>query len=214
MDHSEDAVGTLDLQEPGPSDNVHDGRMPDDELATRARGGDQHAWELLVRRYQEPAFRLAFLLLGDPDEAEDVAQDAFIRAYLHLDSYDWTRPLRPWFLSIVANLARNRQRAAGRYLAALRRLFAITPPSLHGPYSSDSQQQGQAQQLREAVRRLNQTGREIITCRYFLALSEAETAEVLGIAPGTVKSRSHRALKQLRTIIEKEFRNLQADWLE
>jgi RNA polymerase sigma factor (sigma-70 family) len=214
MDHSEDAASQLNLQELDASDNTHDGREPDGELAARAGRGDQNAWELLVRRYQQSAFRLAFLLLGDPDEAEDVAQDAFIRAYLYLDRYDRTRPLRPWFLSIVANLARNRQRAAGRYLAALRRLFAVTPPALHGRYSSDNQQQGQVQQLREAVRRLNQTGREIITCRYFLALSEAETAEVLGIAPGTVKSRSHRALKQLRTIIEKEFRNLQADWLD
>jgi RNA polymerase sigma factor (sigma-70 family) len=214
MDHSEDAVGKLDLQEPGASDNVHDGRMADDELATRARDGDQQAWELLVRRYQEPAFRLAFLLLGDPDEAEDVAQDAFIRAYLHLDSYDWTRPLRPWLLSIVANLARNRQRSLGRYLAAMRRLFAVTPRSIDVPYGRDSQAQWEAQRLREAVGRLSRAGQEVVYCRYFLALSEAETAEVLGIAPGTVKSRTHRALKQLRTVIEKEFPGLRATRLE
>jgi RNA polymerase sigma factor (sigma-70 family) len=214
MDHSEERVSELTHQERGPSHHPADGRLPDSELVARAGRGDQAAWEALMRRYQEPAFRLAYLLLGDAAEAEDITQDAFVRAFLHLETYDGERPLRPWLLRIVANLARNRRRALGRYLAALRRLFALAPRSVDVPCGRDSQAQWEAQRLREAVGRLSRAGQEVVYCRYFLDLSEAETAEVLGIARGTVKSRTHRVLRQLRAVIEKEFPGLRAARLE
>ena len=91
-------------------------------LARLARQGDAFAWERLVGEHQQPVFRLAYLLLGDPDEAQDVAQETFIRAYHALHRFDNERPLRPWLLRIAANLAYNRQRSLRRYLAALKRL--------------------------------------------------------------------------------------------
>src|SRR5215510_9029334 len=83
-------------------------------LIRRAVDGDAAAWEALMRAHQEAVFRLAYLILGDPDDAEDVAQETFLRAWKHLKGFDSTRPLRPWLLSITSNLSSNRRRSAGR----------------------------------------------------------------------------------------------------
>ncbi len=176
------------------------------DLVGRARRGEAAAWEALLRRHQEPVFRLAYLILGDAADAEDTAQDAFIRAYQALERFDEARPLRPWLLSIVANLARNRRRGLGRYWAALQRAFRENPEPFHSPL--ERAEAADARRLREAVAQLRPDGRDIVYMRYFLALSEAETAEALGIPVGTAKSRLSRALAQLRRIIETEYPDL------
>jgi RNA polymerase sigma-70 factor, ECF subfamily len=172
----------------------------------RARQGDQRAWEQLMRRYQEPVFRLAYLIVGDAAEAEDVAQDAFIRAYLALDQYEAERPLRPWLLSIAGNQARNRRRSLGRYWGALQRFFQTKPDLVEPP--PERAAAADAQRLREAVGELRPDAQDIIYLRYFLQLSEAETADALAIPRGTAKSRHHRALAQLRAVIETDYPDL------
>ena len=177
------------------------------ELIALARRGDERAWERLVRQHQEPVFRLAYLILGNGNaaDAEDTAQEALIRAYLKLDQYDDERPFRPWLLSIAANLARNRRRTLGRYWAAVQRLWQASPEPV---YETRYEEREAAQGLWQAVRQLRPAEQEIIYLRYFLALPEAETAAALDIAPGTVKSRTHRALKKLRSVIERDFPGL------
>ncbi len=171
--------------------------MDETGLIQRAAHQDAQAWEDLVRAHQEPVFRLAYLFTGDPDEAEDIAQEAFIRAYRSIRRFDASRPFRPWILSIAANLARNRLRSLGRSLAVLQRLARLEPQA-----SPDSRlaagQREEARRLWEAVRRLRLEDQQVIYLRYFLDLSEEETAASLGIARGTVKSRLHRALARLR----------------
>ncbi|HEY5729135.1 MAG TPA: sigma factor [Anaerolineales bacterium] len=81
--------------------------MDESTLIQRVADGDAAAWEPLVRANQEPVFRLSYLLLGDPDDAEDIAQETFLRAWKHLRQFDPTRPLRPWLLSIASNLAKT-----------------------------------------------------------------------------------------------------------
>lgn len=191
--------------ETGPAANAP-GDPQEAALVARARAGDADAWEALVRRHQEPVFRLAYLILGDAAEAEDAAQEAFIRAYLALGRFDAARPLRPWLLSIVANLARNRRRSLGRYWAALQRAF-LAEPRHHAP-PPDRTPASDARRLRQAVERLRPDGRDMIYLRYFLGLSEAETAEALAIPPGTAKSRHSRALAQLRAIIAADYPDL------
>ncbi|MEZ4518568.1 MAG: RNA polymerase sigma factor [Chloroflexota bacterium] len=176
-------------------------------LVQRARRNDPAAWEAIVRRYQEPVFRLAYLILDDPADAEDVAQEAFVRAYLALDRFDTERPLRPWLLSIAANLARNRRRSLGRYWGAVQRAFQASPEPYHPP--PERTVAADARRLREAVSRLRPLAQDVVYLRYFMELSEAETAEALDVPAGTVKSRLHRALAQLRTIIEDDFPDLQ-----
>ncbi len=187
--------------------------MNESELISRAQTGDQAAWEALVREHQQAAFRLAYLFLGETAEAADVAQEAFIRAYRALGRFDLARPFRPWLLSIVANLARNRRRALGRYLAAVRRLVGVASDPSGAGLGAPAPAVAPAQTwlagtLWEAIRRLRRTDQEVIYLRYYVGLSEAEMAATLGIAAGTVKSRLHRALARLRSVAEREFPDL------
>ena len=94
-----------------------EGRRPDaseSQLVERARGGDVAAYEALVRRYQELAFRVAYVVTGSVVEAEDATQDGFVWAYYALGRFRRDAPLRPWLLRIVAYAARNRRSSASR----------------------------------------------------------------------------------------------------
>ena len=178
--------------------------MDESTLIRHAANGDAAAWEPLVLAHQEAVFRLSYLLLGDPDDAEDIAQETFLRAWNHLKRFDTTRPLRPWLLSIASNLASNRRRSAGRYLSALTRAFRNEPVSSTS-IEEKSTRHLEASQLWKAVQTLSVPDQQIVYLRYFLDLSVAETAEVLRIAEGTVKSRLSRALDRLRGIIQQDF---------
>lgn len=182
-------------------------QLEETELIQRAIRGDAAAWEPLMLAHQEPVFRLAYLFLGDPDDADDVAQETFLRAWNHLKQFDISRPLRPWLLSIAANLARNRYRSAGRYLSALARVFRSEPQT-----TPDAEEQNllnmDSAQLWKAVRRLRADDQQIIYLRFFLDLSTGEAAQALDVAEGTIKSRLNRALTRLREIIRVDFPSL------
>jgi RNA polymerase sigma-70 factor (ECF subfamily) len=176
----------------------------DADLILRAQQGDPDAYEHIVRQHQEMVFRLAYLILGDAHDAEDTAQETFIRAYRHLHQFDPARPLRPWLLQITTNLARNRQRSVGRYLAALQRSLWMLPSETR---TTENQHlhSSETQALYQAVQRLERIDQEVIYLRYILELSVQETAEVLQVEPGTVKSRLNRALKRLRGVVLRDF---------
>jgi RNA polymerase sigma-70 factor (ECF subfamily) len=176
--------------------------LDESTLIRRAADGDATAWETLTRTHQQAVFRLCYLLLGDPDDAEDTAQETFVRAWKHLQRFDPTRPLRPWLLSIASNLSSNRRRSAARYLSALMRGFRAEPPP--AAVEEKSLQQIEASDLWRAVQRLHEADQQIIYLRYFLDLSVAETAETLNIAEGTVKSRLSRALEKLRAAMQRD----------
>jgi RNA polymerase sigma-70 factor (ECF subfamily) len=186
--------------------------LTDAELVAGARHGQADSWEAIVQQHQEAVFRLAYLLLGDAAEAEDTAQDAFLRAYAALGRFDPDRPLRPWLLRITANLARNRLRSVGRYLAALQRAWRLDPAAARAAPEPSAEQAGlarlEAEAVWQAVRRLTPADQEIIYLRFFLELPEAEMAAALEVAAGTVKSRLHRASRRLRHVIETEFPDL------
>ncbi len=175
--------------------------LSETDLVRQARVGDEHAWESIVSTHRQAVFRLAYLTLGDPDEAEDLAQEVFVRVTRYLDRFDETRPLRPWLLRITSNLARNRLRSIGRYWQALRRAGRQLDPQ--PAFDMES-----ARLLWRAVRRLSGNDQQCIYLRYFLELSEREMADTLEVAPGTVKSRLNRALRRLRGVIERDFPEL------
>lgn len=187
--------------------------MNETEQVTRARTGDEAAWAGLIRQHQEAVFRLAYLLLGNADDAEDVTQEVFIRAYRALDRFDLARPLRPWLLEIARNQCYNWGRALRRRLAALQRWGQAVPTSEANP-DEQVTQQWKADALWQAVRRLNGPDQEIVYLRCFLELSVEETAQVLNIAPGTVKSRLWRALDRLRRVVDQEFPGLREEVVE
>jgi RNA polymerase sigma factor (sigma-70 family) len=185
----------------------------DREQITRACQGDETAWVELVRQHQEAVFRLAYLLLGDADDAADVTQGVFVQVLRALDRFDRSRPFRPWLLEITRNQCYNWRRALRRQLAALTRWQQAAPDTTIDP-PAEMAQQWQADALWQAVRQLRGSDQEVIYLRYFLQLSVEETAQTLKIAPGTVKSRLWRALERLRGVVVREFPGLREEVAE
>jgi RNA polymerase sigma-70 factor, ECF subfamily len=181
------------------NDTSREAHLDEASLMRLAVRQDEAAWEALMHAHQEAVFRLAYLFTGDTHDAEDVTQEAFIRAFRHIDQFEQGRAFRPWVLSIAANLARNRLRGISRYLGVLQRM-ARRDPAFISATAPQAGSEGQA--LWQDVRRLGLEDQQVIYLRYFMELSEQETAAVLQIPPGTVKSRLHRALKRLRTALE------------
>ena len=173
--------------------------LEDAELVGLARRGDTHAYEELVRRHQDAAARVAYLILRTGQEVEDVVQEAFIKAYRALGRFREDAPFRPWLFRIVANEARNRRRSAGRHARLALRLAQDRPSgdAAPSPESAVLRDEDRATVL-EAVSRMRDEDRLVIGYRYFLDMNERDMAEALGCAPGTVKSRLSRALGRLR----------------
>ena len=177
-----------------------EGRPLDDaELVERARSGETSAYEELVRRYQALAHRTAYLITANAAEAEDAVQTGFVNAYRALHRFRPDAAFKPWLLTIVANEARNRRRAAGRRAALAVRLSEDRPPGDAAPSPEASVLAREPiQELLKAVNQLRERDRIVIVLRYFLDLSEAEMAEMLACSRGTIKSRLSRALGRLR----------------
>ena len=175
------------------------------ELVERARRGDLEAWETLVRRYQGIAFRTAYVLAGNAADAEEAAQDGFVKAHRALGRFRRGAALKPWLLRIVANEARNRRRSATRRERLALRAAAEDRPgdAVPSPEAALLARESH-ERLLAAVERLSEEHRDAVACRYLLELSEEETAAALGIRKGTVKSRLSRALAQLRESMEEE----------
>ena len=155
------------------------GRPPttEAEAIDRAKRGDHDAYEALLRMHEHVAFRTAYAIVGSAADAEDVTQDAFVKAYDALPRFRTGSPFRPWLLRIVSNEARNRRRTLGRRAHLLTRA---------------------AHELFTAIARLKDDERVAIVARYFIGLSDEETAAALGVRRGAVKMRVFRALERLR----------------
>lgn len=172
------------------------------DLIERAKRGDTQAYAEIVRRHQELAFRTAYLITGVADDAEDAAQEAFVKAYRALPRFMSGLPLRPWLLQIVANEAHNRRRSATRGAGLALQLMRNRPPLDAAPSAEAAVLAAETRtRLLEAVNGLGDVDRKVIACRYFLDLSEAETATILDVPRGTVKSRLSRAISRLRARI-------------
>jgi RNA polymerase sigma-70 factor, ECF subfamily len=181
-----------------------EGRPPEEpDLVERAKRGDEAAYGEIVRTYQGIAFRTAYLITRDASDAEDAAQDAFVKAFYALKRFRTGAPLRPWLLQIVANEARNRRRSAGRRAGLALRAAGDAPSGEAAP-SPEAALLGaeQREQILAALEEMREEDRLVISCRYFLDLSEEETAATLGWRRGTVKSRLSRALDRLRERME------------
>jgi RNA polymerase sigma-70 factor (ECF subfamily) len=177
-----------------------EGRPADDsELLARAQRGDAAAYEEIVRRYQQIAFRTAFIITGSAADAEDAAQEGFVKAYRALGRFRTGAEPRPWLLRIVANEARNRVRSAQRRHGLELRLAEGFRPGDAAPSPEAAAVAAEdRRRLLDLVSGLGEEDRLVISSRYFLELSGDETAAALGIPEGTVKSRLSRALTRLR----------------
>ena len=149
--------------------------------------------------HQGIAYRVAYTVAGAAGEAEDAAQEGFVKAWRALGRFRTGAPFRPWLLQIVANEARNRRRAAGR-----RERLALRAEAVDGSGDTALSPEATAlarydrERLLTALDGLPDDARTVLALRYLLELSEEETAAALGVARGTVKSRTARALEKLR----------------
>ncbi len=174
----------------------------DEELVEQANAGDLGAFEVLVTRHQQVALRVAYAIV--PSHAEDVVQEAFVKAHQALDRFRADAPFRPWVLRIVTNEAHNHRRRDGRQERLVvregtRRATTgwVTPED--AAIDADDRRR-----LAAAVSALSPTDREAIALRWFAGLTEAEMAITLDCRPGTVKSRLSRALGHLRAALPAE----------
>jgi RNA polymerase sigma-70 factor (ECF subfamily) len=180
------------------------GRPPEDAaLVRRAKEGDTGAFAALLEAHQHAARRLALLLCGSSGDADDAVEDAFVKSWTALDRFRDGAPFRPWLLRIVANESRNRRRAAGRRTdyelrLAEDRSMGGAAPSPEGAVLAAEMRRTVAAALESLPARM----RDVVVCRHLLDLNEAETASVLGLRAGTVKSRLSRALARLRSELE------------
>ena len=169
------------------------------QLIERARQGDTASYGELVRRHQEAAFRVAYLVTGDAAEAEDVAQEAFVRAYRSLDRFRTGSPFRPWLLKIVTNEARTRNRTLRRRLRLERRVFSAEEPA-RTSVSPEAELIARERfaEIDTLLAEMKEMDRIVLTYRYILDMPIQEMAVVLDCAESTVRTRISRALDRLR----------------
>jgi RNA polymerase sigma-70 factor (ECF subfamily) len=179
------------------------GEPADSALVEAARHGDLHAWERLVRRYQEPVYRVAWLIVRDSHLAEDATLSAFVRAYRALPSYEDELGLLPWLVRIAAGESRQQRRESGRPSRSERPVERQVGPRIPatpvaGTVAASSLTPAERQALTEAFDRLGEDDRLVIAARYLFGLSRAEAASALSISSGLVDEHLVGALSRLR----------------
>jgi RNA polymerase sigma factor (sigma-70 family) len=168
------------------------------ELVSRARRGDHDAYEFLMRRHEQAAFRAAFLTVGSAADAEDVAQEAFVKAFRALGRFRAGSPFRPWLLRIVGNEARNHRRATGRRDFHHYRAATLEPV---GPADTPDEQLLRGEERRRLLATVNDLPpgeRTAIVARYLVGLTDGEAAAVLNVSRTAFKMRAWRGLQRLR----------------
>ena len=189
--------------------------LPDPEAVARAANGDHDAFRVLVERYQGRAFGLALRVLRDEEQARDVVQEAFLKAYRSLDRFEGRSSFYTWFYRVVMNLCLDakRREPAGRRVEWDEE-HALETPSGTGldsvdpgsPNASGPVEHLERAELRETLQRaiemLPDDARRTLVLREVDGLSYAEIAKVLGIPKGTVMSRLHHARRRVRVLLE------------
>jgi RNA polymerase sigma-70 factor, ECF subfamily len=170
------------------------GKRREGALVRDAQRGSSEALEELFRRHWRRAHRAAFLVIGDPAAAEDIAQESFLAAVRALDRFDRRRPFGPWLYRITVNRAIDFSRA--RSLRAESVLSAAAEGVV-------PERDAISDELLAALASLGPEHRAVVVLRYVLEYTPGEIAEILGLPRGTVNSRLRRGLDRLRPVVEK-----------
>lgn len=180
--------------------------VPQPHMVRLAQAGDDASREALAAYCRKVAFVFALQGCRDRQEAQDLAQDAVLRFFSALDRFQADRPVKPWLLTILRNLIRDRaRRRKARRMDALSLSDAIVEPTDPTPNPESIAQRHQLQKtVWRALHELSPADREIVTLRDYLDLSYDEIAATLGIPRGTVMSRLHRARRRLGSILKGE----------
>jgi RNA polymerase sigma-70 factor (ECF subfamily) len=166
------------------------------ERVRRAKEGDTEAFEALIDAHQRSLFNIAYRMVGDHDEAEDLTQSAFVKAYQHIGRFDGRSPFFGWIYRILVNEALN-------LLARRKRQAPLEEPGPDpgpGPEAECSDHETE-RIIHEALGLLTEDHRQVIILRHFVQLSYREIGDTLGVPEKTVKSRLFTARQQLREIL-------------
>lgn len=178
--------------------------LPDELLARRAAAGHLQDFEELLSRYRNRVYRICYRMAGNAEDAEDWAQECFVRVYKQLGSYNAALPFAPWFLRVVSNtcinLAKTRTYRQGKVALGLDESREIASPDASPMDAALSGEE--AQRVRSAVAALPPPLRQAVTLRILEGLSFRELAETLGVPLQTAASRVRRALTQVRERLE------------
>lgn len=174
------------------------------EWVLAAREGDQAAFGFLVEHYQNAVFNLAYRLLGNPQEAEDAAQEAFLRAYANLDRYDINRSFKTWLLSITSNHCIDRLRKRRLTWLSIEEEAMPHPALVSGEPSPEQAflDEERSEKMQDLLAQLPPDYRTVVVLRYWYDMSYAEIAEMLKTTESAIKSRLFRARKALGQLLE------------
>jgi RNA polymerase sigma-70 factor (ECF subfamily) len=177
--------------------------LTDEEVVARVRAGEVGLFEVLMRRYNQRLYRVARAILGDDSEAEDVMQDAYVRAFSHLDQFAGRARFSTWLtrIAVYEALARARRRRRTVEIDAMDHTRSQALPGLRSAERSPEQQvidQNLKAVLESAIERLSESHRSVLVLRDIESLSTAETAACLGVSEAVVKTRLHRGRALLR----------------
>lgn len=182
-----------------------------DELTwvIQAQQGSDEAFTRLVEEHQTHVYNLCYRMLGEPESAEDAAQESFLRAYQNLHRYDQSRPFPTWLLSIAAHYCIDRLRRRKLSVFSLDEendegvTYEIADPASPDP-EAESVKHEERDRLHVLLKDLDETDRAAIIMRYWYDYSEVEIAESLRLTVSAVKSRLHRARRSLAGMWEDE----------
>jgi RNA polymerase sigma-70 factor (ECF subfamily) len=174
-------------------------------VIAKAQEGDEIAFTQIVEAFQTPVFNLCYRMLGDGKEAEDAAQEAFLRAHLAISKYDSERPFGTWLLSIAAHFCIDQQRKRKLPMADIDEYLEETAPdrNVPNPESVTIEKEGQAK-IQKILLTLPDIDRAAIILRYWQEFSEEEICQTLDLTISAVKSRLHRARHKLAAAWESE----------
>jgi RNA polymerase sigma-70 factor, ECF subfamily len=187
-----------------------DTAISDAETVARVLGGDVALYEIIMRRYNRLLFRLARGVVRDDDEAHDVVQAAFVRAYYHLQQFRGPAGFKSWLGRIALNEALGRTRRTGPMLVAHTRMLTSTDDDALEPESAAAGRD-LLRVLQTAIDRLPEDFRQVFMLRGVEQLSILETAETLALKPATVKTRFHRARRMLREALHRKLDDITHD---
>lgn len=183
------------------------GQFCEQSLIQQIRGGDQEAYAELVGYYQKPVYHLCLRMLGDAGDAEDAAQEAFLRAYLQLATYDAARSFKTWIMAIASHYCIDRLRRKRVKLLSLddEPLVQVLGLRCSSPLPEETALHGeQASRMQRALAQLPAETRKVVALRYWGDYTCEEIAETTGSSVNAVKSRLHRARAALANLLREE----------
>jgi RNA polymerase sigma-70 factor (ECF subfamily) len=181
---------------PGGSGSRNSEEISDEAVIARVRAGETDLFEVIMRRYNQRLYRVTRSIVRNDAEAEDVVQDAYVRAYTHLAQYAGEAKFSTWLTRIAVNESLRRLRHRGRS-DDMERMASTTPLAAEGPEKHVADREFR-QIMESAIERLPSAYRSVVILRDVEDLSTAEAADCLGIPVATVKTRLHRGRALLR----------------